>query len=138
MSTNEKEKENNKGVVGSVASTLYAAIYNPIFHMFKTITFTTVVSIYTTLRLYRRYLWKGKSGFGAYSAAEEVAKDWDGKGKVAIVTGAFTGIGRETAKVLASRGCEVVLAGRGKERGEKVSGSLLACVCVCIYVYVCV
>ena len=34
------------------------------------------------------------------------------EGKVAIVTGAGTGIGRETAKMLAAEGANVVLIGR--------------------------
>ncbi len=44
--------------------------------------------------------------------AEDVA------GKVAVVTGGATGIGRAVAAELASRGARVVLAGRNRERGE--------------------
>ena len=36
---------------------------------------------------------KGPSGFGSTSTAEEVSASWDGKGKVAIVTGAAAGLG---------------------------------------------
>jgi len=65
---------------------------------------------------------KGASGFGSGTTAQEAAKRWDGKGKVAIVTGPYTGIGLATARELACRGCEVVLAGRtkgsAKDRGE--------------------
>ena len=65
---------------------------------------------------------RGKSGFGSATTAEEVAREWDGKGKTAIVTGPYTGIGLATARELACRGCEVILAGRGansEERGDK-------------------
>jgi hypothetical protein len=33
----------------------------------------------------------GATGFGASSTAEEVAKGWDGAGKVVLITGAATG-----------------------------------------------
>ncbi|GMH34403.1 hypothetical protein BSKO_02237 [Bryopsis sp. KO-2023] len=50
--------------------------------------------------------------------AEAVAKDWDGEGKVAVVTGGYSGIGLETARVLALQGCDVVIAGRDVEKGN--------------------
>lgn len=39
--------------------------------------------------------------------------------KVAVLTGATTGIGKATAQILASRGVSVVISGRRKEIGEK-------------------
>ncbi|CAD7703158.1 unnamed protein product [Ostreobium quekettii] len=50
--------------------------------------------------------------------AEEAAKDWDGNGKVAIVTGPYAGLGKETTRVLALRGAEVVMAGRSKAKAD--------------------
>lgn len=52
------------------------------------------------------------SPFGWESTAAEVAAGHDLSGKRAIITGATAGLGVETARVLASRGAEVVLAVR--------------------------
>jgi len=65
----------------------------------------------------------GRSGLGSTSTADDAIAGWDGDGKVAIVTGPYTGIGLETSRALASKGCEVIMAGRGKERGEKIAKS---------------
>jgi NAD(P)-dependent dehydrogenase (short-subunit alcohol dehydrogenase family) len=45
-------------------------------------------------------------------------------GQVAIVTGAGTGIGRETAKMLAAEGARVVVAGRRKPPLDEVVGEI--------------
>lgn len=45
-------------------------------------------------------------------------------GQVAIVTGGGSGIGRETAKMLAAEGAHVVIAGRRKEALEQVVGEI--------------
>ena len=42
----------------------------------------------------------------------------DQAGRIAVVTGASSGIGRETARVLARQGAHVVLAVRDREKGE--------------------
>ncbi|KAG1687218.1 hypothetical protein DVH05_005332 [Phytophthora capsici] len=58
---------------------------------------------------------------GAFFSAE---KNWDGSemlsqnGKIAIVTGANTGIGFEVAKALAAHGASVILACRNESRGR--------------------
>lgn len=41
------------------------------------------------------------------------------KGKVCIVTGSNSGMGKETAMALASMGATVVMVVRNRERGEK-------------------
>jgi NAD(P)-dependent dehydrogenase (short-subunit alcohol dehydrogenase family) len=58
------------------------------------------------------------SRFGRRSTAEEVTEGIDLVGRHAVVTGANTGIGYETARVLAWRGAEVTLACRNHEKGE--------------------
>ena len=52
------------------------------------------------------------SPFGAFSTAREVAAGHDLRGVTAIVTGAATGIGIETARALAEAGADVVIAAR--------------------------
>jgi len=47
------------------------------------------------------------------------------EGKTAVITGATSGIGRETAKVLAAEGMRVFLVGRNTERGTKLEQEVL-------------
>ena len=41
-------------------------------------------------------------------------------GRTCLITGATDGIGKETAIELAKKGCNLILIGRNKEKGEKV------------------
>ncbi|KAG8382219.1 hypothetical protein BUALT_Bualt05G0053900 [Buddleja alternifolia] len=68
---------------------------------------------------------KGPSGFSACSTAMEVAQGIDGSGLTAIVTGASSGIGTETTKVLASCGVHVIMAIRNVESGKKVKETII-------------
>jgi NAD(P)-dependent dehydrogenase (short-subunit alcohol dehydrogenase family) len=64
--------------------------------------------------------------FGAQSTAAEVIAGVDLSGRRAIVTGAASGIGVETARALASAGAEVTLAVRDLEAGAKVAREISA------------
>ncbi|XP_030454018.1 short-chain dehydrogenase TIC 32, chloroplastic-like [Syzygium oleosum] len=69
--------------------------------------------------------WKGPSGFSARSTAEEVTQGIDGTGFTAIVTGASSGIGVDTTRVLALRRVHVVMAVRNMDAGRSVKEAIL-------------
>ena len=56
--------------------------------------------------------------FNRRSTAQEVSAGVDLSGRHAIVTGANTGIGKETAKNLARMKAHVVMGCRSEERGK--------------------
>jgi NAD(P)-dependent dehydrogenase (short-subunit alcohol dehydrogenase family) len=62
--------------------------------------------------------------FGATSTADDVIAGVDLAGKRAVVTGGSSGIGRETARALASAGAEVTLAVRNVEAGREVAAAI--------------
>lgn len=64
------------------------------------------------------------TAYGATTTAAEIVADVDLHGRRAIVTGASSGIGTETARVLASAGAEVTLAVRKIEAGRKVADEI--------------
>jgi NAD(P)-dependent dehydrogenase (short-subunit alcohol dehydrogenase family) len=67
-----------------------------------------------------------RSAFGQHSTAMDVVAGIDLRGKRAVVTGASSGIGVETARALASAGAEVILAVRNVEKGEGVARDIRA------------
>jgi NAD(P)-dependent dehydrogenase (short-subunit alcohol dehydrogenase family) len=58
------------------------------------------------------------SPFGRETTATEIAGLADLRGKQAVLTGASSGIGVETARALASAGADLVLGGRDRAKGE--------------------
>lgn len=65
------------------------------------------------------------SGFGCSSTAEQVTEGIDASRITAIITGATSGVGRETARVLALRGAQVVVAVRSVDAGNEVKEAIL-------------
>ena len=65
-----------------------------------------------------------QTGFGAESTIWDVAEGIDLSGRRAIVTGASSGIGIETARALAAMGAEVMLAVRDTAAGERTAAEI--------------
>ena len=68
--------------------------------------------------------------FGAHSTAAEVIAGIDLSGKRAIVTGASSGIGSETARALAGAGADVTLAVRDTAAGATIAADIAGAVTV--------
>ena len=64
--------------------------------------------------------------YGSTTTAAEIVANVDLRGRSAVVTGASSGIGVETARALASAGAEVTLAVRNVEAGRKVADGIAA------------
>eukprot|EP01084_Bolivina_argentea_P033218 61471_1 len=64
--------------------------------------------------------------FNRRSTAEEAAKGANWKNKIAIVTGASSGIGIPTAKVLYENGATVIMACRNKKKATAVRNDILS------------
>jgi NAD(P)-dependent dehydrogenase (short-subunit alcohol dehydrogenase family) len=58
------------------------------------------------------------SGFGHHTTAKEAMGNLNLKGKVAIVTGGYSGIGLETTRILANAGATVLVPVRSLEKGK--------------------
>ena len=80
-------------------------------------------------RVFGRYWFgaTGPSGYGFHATAEQVAADHADavRGRVALVTGAASGIGFETARALAAHGATVFVAARNQEKAQHTVDALL-------------
>src|SRR5258708_30528314 len=59
------------------------------------------------------------SGFGASTTASEVIRGRDLSGKIAIVTGGYSGIGVETTRALRSAGAKVIVPSRDHDKAVR-------------------
>jgi len=64
------------------------------------------------------------TGFNRDTTADEVLAGIDLSGKIYLVTGASSGLGQETARVLASRGAKVIMAVRSRDKGEAAATAI--------------
>ncbi|XP_059296609.1 short-chain dehydrogenase TIC 32 B, chloroplastic-like [Lycium ferocissimum] len=69
---------------------------------------------------------RGPSGFGSASTAEEVTQGIDASALTVIVTGGASGIGFETARVLALRRAQVIIAARNLEAANEAKQRILS------------
>ncbi|OIT31303.1 PREDICTED: short-chain dehydrogenase TIC 32, chloroplastic-like [Nicotiana attenuata] len=67
----------------------------------------------------------GPSGFGSASTAEQVTHGIDASSLTAIVTGGASGIGLETARVLALRKAHIIIAARNMEAANEAKQTIL-------------
>src|SRR5580700_10802535 len=66
------------------------------------------------------------SRFDRESTAEQVARSADLRGRRAVITGASSGIGAETARALAIAGADLILGVRNLAAGEAVARDIAA------------
>lgn len=67
---------------------------------------------------------RGPSGFGFATTAEEVTEGLDLSGKAILITGVNSGLGLESARVLAARGATIVGLARTVDKAEAALGAL--------------
>ncbi|MEM9188707.1 MAG: SDR family oxidoreductase [Myxococcota bacterium] len=77
------------------------------------------MSLYSMLRGSR-----GNSGFGYASTAEDVTQGLDLTGKKILITGVNSGLGAESARVLAMRGATILGAARTEEKARSACAGL--------------
>jgi len=85
------------------------------------------------MSLYSMFKGKGENGFGYGSTAEEVTSGISLAGKNIVVTGCNSGLGKETARVLAMRGARILGTARTTEKAlkacDEIGGNALGFAC---------
>lgn len=59
-----------------------------------------------------------RSGFGHHTTADEVLDGIDLSGRLVLITGGASGLGHETARAMAAKGAQIIIAARDMEKGE--------------------
>lgn len=72
------------------------------------------------------HVMRPSSSFGQHSTAEQVTAGMDLTGKTALITGSNSGIGLESARVLALRGAHVIALARTQQKAEAACAALKA------------
>lgn len=67
-----------------------------------------------------------RAKFNHETTAEQVLESIDLTGKRVLITGGSSGLGTEAARVMATKGAEVIITARNLEKGEKVVESIKA------------
>ncbi|XP_020577817.1 short-chain dehydrogenase TIC 32, chloroplastic [Phalaenopsis equestris] len=70
--------------------------------------------------------WPGPSGFGSATTAEQVTEGIDASNLTVIITGGASGIGAETARVMAQRGAQVIIAARNMEAANEAKKKIVS------------
>ncbi|MBA4052704.1 MAG: short-chain dehydrogenase, partial [Erythrobacter sp.] len=66
------------------------------------------------------------SGFGWGSTTDEVLAGKDLSGRTVFITGANSGLGQETARAMAARGADVIMAGRDQGKLDEAVAAIRA------------
>lgn len=67
-----------------------------------------------------------RDNFGATTTADEVLDGIDLSGKLVVITGGASGLGKETARAMAARGAHIVIPARDMAKGEAAAEEIRA------------
>ncbi|MCR2832711.1 SDR family NAD(P)-dependent oxidoreductase [Parerythrobacter lacustris] len=66
------------------------------------------------------------SEFGFASTADDVLEGKDLRGPTALITGGYSGLGKETARAMAAKGAHIILAGRDQAKLDEAAQEIAA------------
>jgi len=78
------------------------------------------------LKYLKDYRWGDMRQISRNNRAEQKRSNVDMAGKLCVITGCTSGVGREAAKALAAHGATIVMINRNKERSERACEALRA------------